>query len=77
MHAPSTLHDLINAMDESINTVRILSGLGPLMDGNHEHFESCIEVLSLIAQQAGHLEKLSTSLAHVVIPRPRAMEGTP
>jgi hypothetical protein len=64
--SPCTLHDVINAIDESITTIQHLAELGP-----------AIELLALIAQQAAHVEKLSTQLARCVLPRPRAVEGTP
>jgi hypothetical protein len=77
MHAPSTVHDAINAMDEAISTIHCLAELGPAIDGHPEFFPHAIELFSLIGQQAAHLEKLSASLARCVLPRPHAMEGTP
>jgi hypothetical protein len=75
--SPCTLHDAMNAMDEAIGTILKLAELGPLIDGNPDYFEHLIELLSLIAQQASHLEKLSTQLGQCVLPRPRVVEGTP
>jgi hypothetical protein len=78
MHAPSTLHDVINAQDEAIATIQHLAELGAAIDdGSTLYFPHAIELLALIAQQAGHLEKLSTQLARCVLPRPHAVEGTP
>jgi hypothetical protein len=65
---------LINSADEAIATVRRLSELGPVIDGNPELFPNVIEILSLIGQQAGHLERLSEQLTRCVLPRPRRGE---
>jgi hypothetical protein len=46
--------DLINSLNEALHTIRILSGLAPVLDGNPEHFESALELMSLIHQHAGH-----------------------
>jgi hypothetical protein len=75
--SPCTLVDLVNALDGSIATIQRLSELGPLLDegGADLYFPHAIELFSLIAREAGHLEKLSTSLAHCVLPRPHACEG--
>jgi hypothetical protein len=67
--------NLINAIDESLGTIQRLAELGPTIDGNPELFPNCIELLSLIARESGHVEKLSSQLAHLILPRPRAMEG--
>ena len=63
----SDLHDLINAIDGCVDTVRRLAELGLLLDGNEDHFPHCIEVLYLISREAGHLEKLSGQLATTVL----------
>jgi hypothetical protein len=63
--------DLINTLNESLATIKILSGLGPLIDGNPEHFESAIELLSLIHQHTGHADRLVDQLAQRVLPPPR------
>ena len=76
--SPCTLHDVINAMDEAISAIQRLAELGPVLDeGGSVYFPNAIELLSLICQQAGHLEKLSTQLARCVLPRPYAVEGQP
>jgi hypothetical protein len=67
--------DLINAIDEAISTIQHLAKLGPLIDGNPEYFLHAIEILSLIAQQAGHLEKFSSQVARCVLPRLCVVEG--
>jgi hypothetical protein len=76
MSNPGSLPDLINAEDEVIATIDHLAELGQVIDGNPELFANCIQLLSLIAQQAGHLEKLSTQLARCVVPGPSRGEGT-
>ena len=74
--SPSTVHDLINAMDECIATTKHLAELGPALDeGGAIYWPHVIELLALIAQQAGHLEHLSVQLARGVLPRPRPVEG--
>jgi hypothetical protein len=74
--SPCTLHDVINAMDEAIATIQRLAELRPVLDeGGYTYFPNAIELLSLICQQAGHLDKLSASLARCVLPRPYAVEG--
>jgi hypothetical protein len=65
--------DLINAMDEAVATILRLSELGPAIDSNPELFPNCIELLSLIAREAGHLEKLSTQLSHRILPSPHVI----
>jgi hypothetical protein len=76
--SPCTLHDVINAIDEAITTIQHLAELGAAIDdGSTLYFPHAIELLALIAQQAAHLEQLSTSLARCVLPRPRAVECTP
>jgi hypothetical protein len=74
MSNPSTVYDLVNALDDSISTIKHLAELGPLIDGYPEYFCHGIELLSLIAREIGHAEKLSTQLSRVVLPRPHAME---
>jgi hypothetical protein len=69
--------DLVNSLTEALSTTRILSGLGPLLDGNPEHFESALELLSLIHQHAGHADRLVDQLARLVLPKPRAIEDRP
>ena len=69
----SNLHELLNAQDEAIATIIRLAKLGPAIDGNPELFPHCIELLRLIAQHAGHLERLSTQLAGCVL-GPRRLE---
>jgi hypothetical protein len=71
----TNLTDLFNALDESIETINRLAELGPLLDGSPEYFQNAIELLSLIAQQAAHLERLSTQLATLVRPSLVALEG--
>ncbi len=66
--------DLINALNESLATVRILSGLAPLLDGNPEHFESAVELLSLIHQHTGHADRLVDQLTTHILPAPRLVE---
>jgi hypothetical protein len=73
----SNLPELINAMDEAIGTIQRLAELGPLIDGNPEYFPHSLELLSLIAQQAAHVDTLSSQLARCVLPRPQAVEGQP
>jgi hypothetical protein len=75
--SPCTLHSTINAMDEAIGTIRKLAELGPVIDGNPHLFPNCIEVLSLIAREAGELEELSAQAASCVLPGPQRLEGTP
>jgi hypothetical protein len=74
----SHLHDLINALDEGISTIQRLAEIGPALDdGGSTYFPNAIEILSLIAREAGHLEKLSTQLANLILP-PRVIgEGQP
>jgi hypothetical protein len=69
----SNLHDTLNAMDEAIHTILKLAELGPVIDGNPDYFDHLIELLSLIAREAGDLNKLSDQLAHCVLPRPHAV----
>jgi hypothetical protein len=66
--------DVINAIDEAISTVKHLAELGPLIDGNPEYFRHGIEILNLICREAGHLEKLSSQLAHCVLPGPQRLK---
>jgi hypothetical protein len=77
MSNPSCLSELIDAQDEAIATIQRLAELGPAIDGNPELFPNCIELLSLIAQQASHLERLSTQLARCVLPGPQRVKETP
>lgn len=67
------LMDLINALDESNATIHRLSELGTIIDGNDTYFPHTIELLSLIAQQSAHMDKLLSQLATTVLPRPRAV----
>ena len=71
------LPDLINAIDEAIRTIRRLAELGPVIDGNPALFANLIEILSLINERAGHLEKLSEQLTQRMLPRPDRMEEDP
>jgi hypothetical protein len=72
----STLHDLINSLDEAITTIQRLAEIGPALDdGGPVYFPNAIAVLALIAQQASHLEQLSQQLAQCVLPRPHAVES--
>ena len=75
----SNLQDLINALDEAIGTIQRLAELGPAIDeGGAVYFANCIEILSLITQQAGHLERLSTQLSRCVLPHgPVEVEDQP
>jgi hypothetical protein len=76
--SPCALHDVINAMDEAITTIQRLAELGPALDeGGSLYFPHALELLALISQQAGHLEKLSTQLAWCVLPRPQRVEAQP
>jgi hypothetical protein len=71
----SSLPDLINALDEAIITIQMLAELGPAIDeGGSIYFPHCIQLLSLIAQHANHLDRLSSQLALCVLPRPRSVE---
>jgi hypothetical protein len=55
-------------------SVRRLSELGPAIDdGSTVYFANAIELLALIEQHAGHLERLSTQLAGCVL-GPRRLE---
>jgi hypothetical protein len=75
--SPGTMIEVINAQDTAIATILTLAELGPLLDGNPQFFPHAIELFSLIAREAGHLEKLSSQLARVLLPRPHAVAGTP
>jgi hypothetical protein len=66
--------DLINSLDASIATILRLAELGPAIDeGGAVYFANAVELLDLIAREAGHVEKLSTQLALLVCPRPHAV----
>jgi hypothetical protein len=67
--------DIINGLNEALHTIKILSGLAPILDGNPEHFESALELLSLIHQHAGHAGRLVDQLARLVLPKPHALGG--
>jgi hypothetical protein len=70
----SNLVQLINAMDEAIATIPRLSELGPAIDdGSTVYFANAIELLALIEQHPGHLERLSTQLTGCVL-GPRRLE---
>ena len=69
--------DLINAVDESVATIRHLAELGALLDGNPEYFANGIELLSLIAERSGHLEALVSQLTRYVLPGPKRLEAQP
>jgi hypothetical protein len=66
--------DVINALNESLSTIKTLSGLGPLIDGNPEYFDSCIELMALIHQHVGHADRLVDQLSRLVLPRPSRVE---
>jgi hypothetical protein len=71
-----TVPDLMNAIDEAITTIQHLAELAQVFDeGESQYFPHAIELLSLIAREAAHVEKLSTQLARCVLPRPHALEG--
>jgi hypothetical protein len=73
--SPSTVADLVNAIDESLSTVKHLAELGPAIDdGSAQYFGHAVELLALIARESSHLEKLSTQLARCVLPLPHAVE---
>jgi hypothetical protein len=66
---------LINSLDEAIATIKRLAEIGPALDdGGAIYFQNAIELLPLIAQYAGHVERLSTQLAQCVLPRPHPVE---
>jgi hypothetical protein len=71
--------DVVNDVDETVATIRRLAELGPVIDDHGDaYFANVIELLALITQQAGHLEKLSSQLAHCVLgPRPVPPEEQP
>jgi hypothetical protein len=74
----SNVPELIDAMDESISMIQRLAELAPVLDdGGAIYFPHCIELLSLIAQHASHLEKLSTQLTRCVLPPPHTVEERP
>jgi hypothetical protein len=76
MSNPSCLSDLIDPQDEAIATIRRLAELGPALDeGGAVYFPNAVAILSLIAREAGHLEKLSTQFARCVLPGPQAVKG--
>ena len=71
--------DLINAIDESLNTIQRLAELGPALDdGGAVYFHKAIANLALIARESAHLEKLRSQLARCVLPGPQCVvEGQP
>jgi hypothetical protein len=73
----SNLPDLFNSLDGALATITRLSELAPALDGSPEYFANCIEILGLIEQQAAHAERISSQLAHLVLPRPRLTEDQP
>jgi hypothetical protein len=74
--ANSSLHELINAMDEAIATILHLAEHGPALDdGGPVYFPNCIEILQPHHQHAGPLEKLSRQLSTSVLPRPPVVEN--
>jgi hypothetical protein len=71
----STLDEIVNSMDEAISIIQQLAELGPAIDGHPELFPNCIQVLSLIAREAGQLEELSAEAARCVLPSPPRVKG--
>jgi hypothetical protein len=68
---------VLNDLDESVATILRLAELGPALDEPGAiYFPHVIELLALIAREAGHVERLSSQLARWVLPGPRPVEGS-
>jgi hypothetical protein len=66
--------NLLNALDESVATIRHLAQLGPVIDGHEDIFPNLIELLSLVEERASHVDKLLSQLASCIRPRPLPTE---
>jgi hypothetical protein len=69
--ANSSLHELINAMDEAIATILHLAEHGPALDdGGPVYFPNCIEILSLITNTPVISRSSAVNCPHLCCPDP-------